>query len=225
MSYISSLVDPFFEGEKPQHELVDMPSTITTVTTPQIFGPFYVMNAPFRAALAPIGAKGVPLVLSGHVFGLESRKSVPNVVIDMWQASGEAEDGITGSAYDYFEPTGESFPYSIAVDRQINTHGSSKEYRFRCRLTTDDRGEYQVQTVMPVAYYDPADGTWRCPHIHAYIHHPGYKPLVTQIYFEGQEKNDIDAHRRPELTIPTTSHSVNEQTFLSATFNFVLGSP
>ena len=51
-------------------------------------------------------------------------------------------------------------------------------YRYRASLIPDATGIYSVDTIMPGHYSDrPAQ------HIHYMITAPGYKPLVTQIYF------------------------------------------
>ncbi len=52
-------------------------------------------------------------------------------------------------------------------------------YRFRAALTTDRKGGYHFESVMPGHY--PARV---CQHIHYLVPAPGRKPLVTQLYFE-----------------------------------------
>ncbi|CAF4535611.1 unnamed protein product, partial [Didymodactylos carnosus] len=90
--------------------------------------------------------------------------------------------------YDYHEPDpNKVYPYH----EEVNTHGLSTNYDYRARLVTDEDGRYQFETVEPVPYFDTDDSTWRYPHIHYYVQSHGYKPLVTQLYFHGEEKNDI----------------------------------
>jgi protocatechuate 3,4-dioxygenase beta subunit len=57
-------------------------------------------------------------------------------------------------------------------------HYDVTTYRYRTKLTVEASGEYAVETVMPGHYDDrPAQ------HIHYLISAPGYKALVTQVYF------------------------------------------
>lgn len=63
------------------------------------------------------------------------------------------------------------------------------------------------------------DGTWRCPHIHFYIQCNGFEPLVTQMMFEGQEKNDVDNHILPELTVSPILKEKNGVRWWDAEFN------
>ena len=67
-----------------------------------------------------------------------------------------------------------------------------------------------------------ADATWRCPHIHFYVTKDSFKSLVTQLYFEGGEKNEIDQHRRNECTISLHKKEVNGVTFSEGFFQIVL---
>jgi catechol 1,2-dioxygenase len=190
-------------------------------TPTQVFGPFFVQKAPFRGALAPINADGVKLVLSGRVYSVDTQSTVA-AKIDFWQASGVAVDATTGGRYDYYEPDGKYYEYSPSgesVDK-LNDHGAAREYDFRCRVSTDEDGYYEVQTRVPVAYFDPADSTWRCPHIHALVRADGHEPVVTQIYFEGGERNDTDAHRLDELTIKLSD--VDNRQYKRGVFNFGL---
>jgi catechol 1,2-dioxygenase len=51
-------------------------------------------------------------------------------------------------------------------------------YRFRTKLTAGREGEYGIESVMPGHYPDRV-----CQHVHYAVRAPGYKPLVTQLYF------------------------------------------
>jgi catechol 1,2-dioxygenase len=132
-----------------------------------------------------VWADGTPLIVSGTVFGLDSKKPLPFSTLDLWQAIPGPD-----AEYDYFEPDGKKYPYK----EEINMHGSAKDFAYRARAVTNQDGQYEISTMLPPPYYDPDDGTWRCPHIHYWVNKTGYKSLVTQLYFEGQEKNDIGMH-------------------------------
>ncbi len=126
-------------------------------------------------------ALGVPLIIEGRIFGFDTRRPVPFACIDIWHSSPEAQ-------YDYHEADPNiKFPYK----EELNTHGLSSRFDYRARLITDEQGRYEYETVKPAPYIDPDDSKWRCPHIHYYVQASGYKPLVTQMYFKGEEKNDV----------------------------------
>ncbi len=63
---------------------------------------------------------------------------------------------------------------------------SSGEYLFRGHLTTDEQGRYHFTTLVPKGYRDgPLD---RPRHIHYIVKAKGHRTLVTQLYFQGDEK-------------------------------------
>jgi protocatechuate 3,4-dioxygenase beta subunit len=82
----------------------------------------------------------------------------------------------------------------------------TRGYRYRAKISPDEKGNYGVDTVMPGHYADrPAQ------HIHYLITAPGHKTLITQAYFatdpyfEGDpdknwQKGHIAGHR--ELLLP-----------------------
>ncbi len=112
---------------------------------------------------------------------MDTRRPLPFVLIDIWHTSPEAQ-------YDYHEADPNvKFEYK----EELNTHSRSSHFDYRARLITDEQGRYEYETVKPSSYFDPDDSTWRCPHIHYYVQASGYKPVTTQLYFKGEEKNDI----------------------------------
>lgn len=57
------------------------------------------------------------------------------------------------------------------------------EYRLRGQVMTDDQGRYAFETIIPGRY--PLGGSTRPAHIHFMVSKPGFRPLTTQLYFEG----------------------------------------
>ena len=55
---------------------------------------------------------------------------------------------------------------------------------------TDATGRYRFRTIKPVAYR--AGSQFRTPHIHFKVAAPGYRTLVTQMYFAGERLNQQD---------------------------------
>jgi protocatechuate 3,4-dioxygenase beta subunit len=126
-------------------------------------------------------ALGTPLVIKGRVFGLDTHLPVPFASIDIWHTSPEAK-------YDYHEvDPNVKFEYK----EELNTHGLASHFDYRARLVTDEQGQYEYETVKPSPYFDTDGNSWRCPHIHYYVQASGYKPVVTQLYFKGADKNDV----------------------------------
>ncbi len=52
--------------------------------TPQPYGPFYRSGAPFRGKLSLPGEPGTTFVLLGRVWGYDTKRPLPGVVLDFW---------------------------------------------------------------------------------------------------------------------------------------------
>src|SRR5262245_57259420 len=52
--------------------------------TPFPYGPFYKTGAPFRGKLSLPGEPGTQFVLSGRVWGFDSKRPLSGVVLDFW---------------------------------------------------------------------------------------------------------------------------------------------
>ena len=61
------------------------------VTTADIEGPFYIPNSPRSATLAPDGAMGTPIFITGSVFFRDCESPIPNAEIDVWAADHEGQ--------------------------------------------------------------------------------------------------------------------------------------
>jgi protocatechuate 3,4-dioxygenase beta subunit len=53
-------------------------------------------------------------------------------------------------------------------------------YRYRGKANVDKSGTYRFESVIPGHYPDKSRV---CQHVHYLVQAPGYKPLVTQLYF------------------------------------------
>ena len=69
------------------------------------------------------------------------------------------------------------------ADADGNYHGAGEEYRLRAQMKTDGEGRYAFETIQPGRY--KLGGSFRPSHIHFIVSKPGYQPLTTQLYFEG----------------------------------------
>jgi catechol 1,2-dioxygenase len=146
-----------------------------------IEGPFYVPGAPLlsRPYVLPMRADepGERLRFSGTVRSTDGTP-LRGAMLDVWQISADG-------GYSHFHP---GFP----------------EYNLRGRLTTDEQGRFEFETVVPVPYEIPKEGAtgrllaalgrnaYRPAHIHLKLSQQGHRPLTTQIYFAGDPWLDRD---------------------------------
>jgi len=143
-----------------------------TPTSAAILGPFWSPNAPWRElddSIIQDPHKGETTYMHGIVTDMVTKKPLPNVVVDLWQASSNGK-------YDFQDPDNQS------------------DNNLRGKFRTDDKGEYRLVCLRPTAYSLPTDGpAWkllqlldrhamRPAHIHMMVTHPEYKTVITQIY-------------------------------------------
>ncbi len=150
-------------------------------TESTVLGPFHVDGA----AELPMGSeickdeKGEPCIVAGRVLDADG-KPVQDAVLDVWQTNGEG-------FYDVQQP-----------DEQ-------PEMNLRGKFRTGADGRYWLRTVKPVSYPIPTDGpvgkmldkmgrhAYRPAHIHFIVAAPGYEPVTTHIFLEGDEYIESDA--------------------------------
>lgn len=158
-------------------------------TLADIVGPFYRFGAPYRARLAGPDEPGERLMLSGTVLGQDCRTPLPGALVEVWQADH------TGR-YDTDKPGNFS-----------DTH----PFHLRGILVTDDKGRYEIDTVMPGRYPVPPNlpglekyaGLTRPAHIHFRVTESLHVPLTTQMYFKDDPfiAGDPWAGHKPGLAI------------------------
>jgi protocatechuate 3,4-dioxygenase beta subunit len=146
------------------------------LTPPQTPGPFYPGESQFHPdndlTLIPghtIRAEGQVIYVKGKVVD-QSCNPIQNANVEIWQACASGK---------YNNPKDPN-------TAQLDTH-----FKYWAETYTDSNGEYLFKTIVPGAY--PADADWtRPPHIHFKITRLGYKELVTQMYFKGNQLNSDD---------------------------------
>ena len=164
-------------------------------------GPFYREGAPYRAKITPPLVAGTVLVIRGRVWAHDTRKPLPNAVLDIWQAN-------SAGRYDNDDPEN---PPAKGV------------FENRARLITDESGYYEFETIHPGAY-QISEGVWRPSHIHYFARATGYRSLVTQLYFKGDRYNATDGGGafRESLCIAPRSVRVGDASYESGEFDIVL---
>jgi protocatechuate 3,4-dioxygenase beta subunit len=155
--------------------------TAPGATEATVLGPFFAHGAPefeYGADLREgASVQGEDTYVSGRILGTDG-KPVANATLDIWQAKA---DGI----YDVQEPEG--------------------EFELRGRVKANARGEYAFKTYKPKFYGVPTDGPvgellramgrhpMRPAHMHAIVSAPGYAPVITHVFVEGDPYLDSDA--------------------------------
>lgn len=162
-------------------------------TVARELGPFYRSGSPFRAKLTPPFEPGTVLVVTGRVWSFETKKPLPNASLDLWQVDSQTADYSAGN-------------------------GSFKN---RARTYTDENGYFEFETVHPIPYR-PGPNFWRSPHVHFIAAAAGHKRLVSEMFFKGDVKQDIDPLFHPALVVPAEKKTVNGREYEAAVFDIVL---
>jgi hydroxyquinol 1,2-dioxygenase len=149
-------------------------------TESTVLGPFYVPGAPElpNGVNLATGLPGDPTLFSGRILTADG-KPIPGAQIDTWQADAEG-------FYDVQRP---------------NLNGM----RLRGKFHTDAQGRFWFWTVKPTEYPIPTDGPvgqmllnmgrhpYRPAHIHTIVSAPGFEPVTTHLFVEGDRYLDSDA--------------------------------
>jgi protocatechuate 3,4-dioxygenase beta subunit len=171
-----------------------------------VLGPFYAGHQRELAQGDSILLReeaGEPLVMSGRVTDPEGQP-IGDALMEVWQAA-------PNQLYD-------------VQDRD------QPQGHLRASFRTSIAGTYRFRTIMPVSYPIPDDGPagqllaamgrhpFRPAHIHFMISAPGYRTLITHLFFEGDEflKSDAVFGVKPSLVVhPELKSGINtvEYTF------------
>ncbi|MBS0531705.1 MAG: intradiol ring-cleavage dioxygenase [Proteobacteria bacterium] len=150
-------------------------------TQTTVLGPFYVGEHKAMPHGSDISADigGDRMFVQSRVTDLAG-KPLAGVPVDVWHAD---DDGF----YDSQKPS-------------YDTQGPS----LRARFITDADGRFFFRTILPCSYPIPTDGpvgemilqTRRHPmrpaHVHFLVNAPGYEPLITHVFIEGDKYLDSD---------------------------------
>jgi protocatechuate 3,4-dioxygenase beta subunit len=138
-----------------------------------------------------------PLVMSGRVTDPEG-KPIAGALVEVWQ-------------------TAPNQRYDVQDSNQPQGH-------LRASFRTDTAGAYRFRTILPVSYPIPDNGPagqllaamgrhpFRPAHVHFMISAPGYRTLVTHLFFEGDEYLESDAvfGVKPSLVVrPESKGGIN----------------
>ena len=150
-------------------------------TETTVLGPFYVGEH----KVTPHGTD-VSANLAGERMFVQTRvtdlagKPLANVPVDIWHADGDG--------------------YYNSQKPEYATEGPSS----RARFVTDADGRFYFRTILPCSYPIPTDGpvgemiiqtlrhAMRPAHVHFLVNAPGYQPLITHVFMEGDKYLDSD---------------------------------
>jgi catechol 1,2-dioxygenase len=150
-------------------------------TASNVEGPFWRAGAPRYATPADLLTEGEPgerLVISGRVTDAETGEPLPGTEVDVWQTDAAGH-------YDHED-------------------SALAEWHMRGVVVADERGQYSVRVVKPVAYQVPTSGPvgelldaigqhpWRPAHTHLKVSAPGHTTLTTMAYYAGDQWLDDD---------------------------------
>jgi protocatechuate 3,4-dioxygenase beta subunit len=155
-------------------------------------GPFHRPGAPFRAKVCPPFEPGAPLLVSGRVWAADTRRPLAGVLIELWH-----------------------------VDVRGKYSAGNGDFKNRVRLITSETGYYEFETIHPVAY-EPSPGFWRSAHIHFIAQKAGYKRIVSEMFFKGDSKHDVDPLFDPALETSIEKKRINDNDVEVAVFDIVL---
>lgn len=159
-------------------------------TESSVLGPFYVEGAPELHSGADLaGVEGARVRVYGKVVDLDG-KPIKGATLDVWQT---APNGL----------------YHVQDKEQ-------SEYHLCGKLRSDSDGNYSFLTLEPVSYSIPTDGPvgkylrdmgrhpFRPAHIHFIVSATDHKPVVTQLFTEGDQYLESDAvfGVKPSLVVP-----------------------
>jgi protocatechuate 3,4-dioxygenase beta subunit len=151
------------------------------ITDSTVLGPFYTgqqreLNKGDSILLRE--EDGEPLVMKGRVADANG-KPIAGATVEVWQTA-------TNELYD------------VQDEDQPRGH-------LRATFKTDERGEYEFRTILPVSYPIPNDGPagqllqglgrhpFRPAHVHFMISAPRHRKLVTHLFLKGDKYLESDA--------------------------------
>lgn len=182
-------------------------------TQPSLLGPYFIEGSPLLEA-----EPGKPLVLTqrpdeageilyfkGNVSNVDGKK-LANTRVEMWQNDASAKY----SAFDSDAP----------------------RYNLRGHFYTDENGDFEVESIVPIPYQIPTSGptgeftfaagyhAYRPAHIHIKFDHEGHETLITQVFFEGDIwlETDVASGVRSSLTTELRDKGDHKE----ASLNFVM---
>lgn len=158
-----------------------------------------------RAALGPFHVEGAPF--RGKVSPPRAPGTVLVVTGRVWAL--DTRKPIAGAVIDLWH-----------CDIHGNYANDAGDFRYRARIITSETGAYEYETIHPSRYQAGRD--FRSPHIHYRIAAPGYRTLVTQLFFEGDAEHNDDSLFDASLMMPIVKKGEAGAEYEATEFDIVL---
>lgn len=198
-------LDVFVETYVLEAKYKDLPGT-----EPSLLGPYWADGSPLvEGKPAKINMRddepGEKLRFKGNVSDVNGKK-LANAKVEWWQ------DDASG----YYS----------------NFDSDAPDFNLRSHFYTDENGDFEVESILPIPYSIPTDGptgeftraagyhSFRPAHIHMKFEHEGYETLITQVFFEGDEWLETDVARGVRQSLMTKL--VDKGDYKEAELDFVL---
>ncbi len=169
---LATLVSPALISSCEEKDTPEIdPADDCKITGSDALGPFFVENSPNVVNINTQNLPGTPMMMEGVVYGGEGQSNpLQNAKIEIWHAD-------DNGAY-HPEGSGDISDYP------------PEEVTLRGFVLADGEGKYAFASIRPGLYGS------RARHIHFKITAEGYRTLVTQSYFLGDERIEHDTLAR-----------------------------
>ncbi|MPZ48646.1 MAG: catechol 1,2-dioxygenase [Dehalococcoidia bacterium] len=202
---------PLFLDVFVEHVVEEVANAAREGTKGSIEGPYYVPNSPLLPAETALPMRpdeaGTRLLFRGQVTNVAA-KPLAGARLEMWHAD----------HYGLYSQFAEGIP----------------DWNLRGTIIADEEGRFRISTIQPAPYQIPTDGAcgrliaaagwhaWRPAHLHLLASADGYSPVLTQLFFKGDQhlEDDIASAVKPDLILDPAQ--AEDGTGLDVTFNFVL---
>ncbi|PID20266.1 catechol 1,2-dioxygenase [Sporosarcina sp. P3] len=202
--------DVFLESHVLRAMYTDKPGT-----QPSLLGPYFVEGTPLIEA-----KPGQPLVLTQR----------PNEAGDVMYFSGN----VSNTNGEPLEKVRVEMWQNDASGKYSSFDSDAPKYNFRGHFYTDENGDFEVKTIVPLPYSIPTDGPtgefldytdqhpMRPAHLHLMFEAEGHETLITQVFFEGDEWLETDVADGVRLDLMTKleekdGHKVSSLDFVMRT--------
>lgn len=178
-------------------------------TEPSLLGPYYEENSPLLEGSKVVipqrpDEPGDKLKFFGNVSSING--PIGNTKVEWWQ---DDADGL----------------YS-------NYDSTAPDFNLRGQFYTDENGDFEVESIVPIPYQIPTNGptgeftfaagyhAYRPAHIHIKFEHEGHETLITQVFFEGDQWLETDVAGGVRSTL--TTKLIEKGDHKEASLNFVM---
>lgn len=179
-------------------------------TEPSLLGPYYSPNPP---------------VLEGDIKVLPMREDeAGDLLIFHGNVSSVTGEVLAGANVEWWQDDADGL-YS-------NFDSPAPAFNLRGQFKTDENGNFTAKAIVPIPYQIPTAGPtgvftraagyhpYRPAHIHIKFTAPGHEPLITQVFFEGDQWLETDVAKGVRQTLTTTLTQVGDHK--EGSLNFIL---